>query len=196
MRYVQADTRLRVAGWGASLLVVVSVVLIGLSGASTAPAAPPASFAAGSLIIPMDTDTSGNHTAFNQNSGMWKSYGLVYKLLQNGIPVHWAILETKSLTTNIDFTVTTVKDKRTGTGLSSWDYRGGPFLIDSANAAAALPIITAWWAANGNLPNVHEALVLHSGDGEVDVGGKGPPRNYCLVGRFCGLGVESFRRDR
>ena len=174
MRYVQADTRLRVAGWGASLLVVVSVVLIGLSGASTAPAAPPASFAAGSLIIPMDTDTSGNHTAFNQNSGMWKSYGLVYKLLQNGIPVHWAILETKSLTTNIDFTVTTVKDKRTGTGLSSWDYRGGPFLIDSANAAAALPIITAWWAANGNLPNVHEALASFSAD--VNIILRSPPR--------------------
>src|SRR5438876_4356652 len=31
------------------------------------------------------------------------------------------------------------------------------FIIDSAYAAQALPIISAWWAANGNQPNVHEA---------------------------------------
>ena len=48
-------------------------------------------FASGSLIIPMDTDTTGNHASFNQNSGMWKAYGLVYKLLQSGVPVYWGI---------------------------------------------------------------------------------------------------------
>ena len=105
----------------------------------------------------MDTDTAGNHARYNQNNGMWKAYGLVYKLLQNGIPVHWAIAETKTSTTDVDFTVTSVKDKRTGTALGSWNYRGGPFIIDSAYAAQALPIINAWWAANGNQPNVHEA---------------------------------------
>ena len=41
-------------------------------------------FPAGSLIIPMDTN--GSRT--NQNSGMWHAYGAVYRLLQNGIPVH------------------------------------------------------------------------------------------------------------
>ena len=35
----------------------------------------------------MDTDTSANHASFNQNLGMWKAYGLLYRLLQNGIPV-------------------------------------------------------------------------------------------------------------
>ena len=109
-------------------------------------------FASGSLIIPMDTDTAtttgANHASFNQNSGMWKAYGLVYKLLQNGIPISWGIkaYPTKNFN-DIDFTVTSVSDKRTATNLGSWDYRGGPFIIDAANVAAASPIISAWWAA-------------------------------------------------
>ena len=83
---------------------------------------------------------------------------LLYRLLQNGVPVRWAILETKTATTDVDFAVTSVRDKRTNTALGAWSYRGGPFIIDSADAARALPIISAWWAANGNQPNVHEAL--------------------------------------
>jgi hypothetical protein len=41
------------------------------------------SISAGSLIIPMDTTY--------QNLGMWKAFGLLYRLLQNGIPIQWAI---------------------------------------------------------------------------------------------------------
>jgi hypothetical protein len=37
------------------------------------------SYAANSLIIPMDIDY--------QDSGMFQGYGLVYKLLTNGVPV-------------------------------------------------------------------------------------------------------------
>src|SRR5437879_1817871 len=58
-------------------------------------------FASGTLIIPMDTDTAANHASFNQNTGMWKSYGLVYRLLQNGIPVQWAISTSKTSTSDI-----------------------------------------------------------------------------------------------
>src|SRR4029079_17177026 len=39
--------------------------------------------------------------------------------------------------------------------------------VDKADAAAALPIITAWWAANGNQPNVHEALASFSADVDI-----------------------------
>src|ERR1043166_8761204 len=60
-------------------------------------------FAATSLIIPMDTDTSGNHASYNQNLGMWKAYGLIYQLLQNNIPVYWTIKDNKSFN-DIDFT--------------------------------------------------------------------------------------------
>ena len=36
------------------------------------------------LIIPMDT--------VYQNLGMWKAYGLVYRLLDNNIPINWVCL--------------------------------------------------------------------------------------------------------
>src|ERR1041385_2990934 len=74
-------------------------------------------FASGSLIIPMDTDTAGNHASFNQDTGMWKAYGLLYKLLKSGVPVYWAIKENK-VYNDIDFTVTSATDKRTGTVLN------------------------------------------------------------------------------
>jgi hypothetical protein len=130
-----------------------------------APAAPATtSFATGSLIIPMDTDATGNHASYNQNSGMWKAYGLLYRLLQNDIPVHWAIKNPNKIYNDVDFTVTSVSDKRTSTALGQWDYRGGPFIIDSAYAAAASPIIATWWAANSNLPNVHVAGASFTAD--------------------------------
>lgn len=81
--------RARVALAGASLLVVTMLALTGLSANGTAASV---NFASGSLIIPMDTDTSGNHASYNQNLGMWEAHGLVYKLLQNDIPVRWAVV--------------------------------------------------------------------------------------------------------
>jgi hypothetical protein len=122
----------------------------------------------------MDTDTSANHAAFNQNLGMWKAYGLLFGLLQDGVPVRWAISSTKAARTDIDFPVSSVNDLRTSTPLGEWDYRGGPFIIDSADAARAMPIITAWWAANKNQPNVHTALALFSAD--VNIVLRSPPR--------------------
>ena len=49
-------------------------------------------FAANSLIIPMDNTY--------QDTGMLRAYGLVYKLLQNDIPVRWSIDQTKVSTTS------------------------------------------------------------------------------------------------
>jgi uncharacterized repeat protein (TIGR01451 family) len=131
-------------------------------------------YGVGTLIIPMDTDTSPGHAAFNQNLGMWKAYGLIDKLLANGIPVAWAIKSGKTAPTDVDFTASSVRDKRTGTALGSWSYSGGAFIVDSAYATTALPIITAWWAANSNQPNVHEALAPFTAD--VNVTLRSPPR--------------------
>ena len=146
---------------GVGTLLTASVLLFAaVTGAAVAPATAAGaatSFPSGSLIIPMDTDTASNHSAFNQNLGMWKAYGLLDRLLRNGVPVSWAIAEGKATTAAIDFSVAGVKDRRTQTALGTWDYRGGPFVISRADAAMALPIISAWWAANGNQPNVHEA---------------------------------------
>jgi hypothetical protein len=105
---------------------------------------------------------------------MWKAYGLVNRLLQNGIPVSWGIEEGKSAITDVDFTVADVRDLRTNTALAAWSYRGGPFIVDSADAAAAEPIIRAWWAANANQPNVHVAQTGFNAD--VDVTLRSAPR--------------------
>src|SRR5258708_23481826 len=53
------------------------------------------SFAIGSLVIPMDTTY--------QNNGTLKAFGLVYKLLTNGVPVSLANLTGKA-SGGVDFT--------------------------------------------------------------------------------------------
>ncbi len=109
-------------------------------------------FPVGSLIVPMDITY--------QNGGMFKAYGLLYRLLQNGIPVSWVIRPSKVLCTSsvsstcvsqsattADFTVA-ASDFVTSAAISpAHAYRGGPFVIDQPHAAAAAPIITAWNAA-------------------------------------------------
>src|SRR4051794_20330032 len=102
-----------------ALLIVALCTPFVLLSVGGAKAATPTNFAGGTLIIPMDTDASANHASYNQNNGMWKAYGLAYKLLQSGIPVHWAIASPKSSTADVDVTVSSVKDKRTGTSLGS-----------------------------------------------------------------------------
>ncbi len=91
-----------------------------------------------SLIIPMDTTY--------QNTGMFKAYGLVYRLLKNGIPVIWSIAPGKAFD-GTDF-VASATDFQTSASIVAHSYTGGPFIIDASNAAAATPIITAWQASN------------------------------------------------
>lgn len=110
-------------------------------------------FAPGSLIIPMDTTY--------QDAGMLKAYGLVYKLLAGGVPVRWVILQGKTFG-QADFTAT-AKDHKTNAAIASHGYRGGPFVIDAADAAAAIPIVNAWQAANANVA-VHEATTSFTSD--------------------------------
>lgn len=95
-------------------------------------------FDVGTLIVPMDTTY--------QDSGMLKAYGLVYELLRNGVPVRWVILPGKTVG-QADFTASAMNVK-TSAAITNYAYRGGPFVIDSADAAAALPIVNAWIATN------------------------------------------------
>lgn len=62
-----------------------------------------------------------------------KPYGLVYALLEAGVPVLWAISETKDFD-GVDVTV------------GGRDYRGGPFVVDARWADLAAPIIADWRA--------------------------------------------------
>jgi uncharacterized repeat protein (TIGR01451 family) len=110
------------------------------------------SFAVGSLVIPMDTTY--------QDNGTLKAFGLVYKLLSNNVPVNWAILTGKAAGA-ADFTASG-KDVQTGATITSHPYRGGPFIIDSADRTAALPIITAWQATNVTV--VHDMTAAFSAD--------------------------------
>lgn len=110
-------------------------------------------FAVGTLIIPMD--------ATYQNNGMFRAYGLVYNLLSNGIPVKWAIQSGKAFN-GTDFTASAT-DFQTATPIVNHNYTGGPFIIDSAFAAAAAPFITAWQVANPNVA-VHVASAPFSAD--------------------------------
>ncbi|MFZ5470318.1 MAG: Ig-like domain-containing protein, partial [Myxococcota bacterium] len=145
-------------------LAVAVALAVGCTEATldtTAPANTPAvlrqevsqSFAAGSLIIPMDTTY--------QDSGMLKAFGLVYQLIKQGVPVHWVIASGKSLG-GVDFTASAT-DWQTGAAISNHGYRGGPFVIDSANRAAATPIINAWHAAT-NVTTVHSATAAFTGN--------------------------------
>src|SRR5262245_46780990 len=115
-------------------LLLLTVVLAAAIGRHDV-AATPVSFGTGSLIIPMDTGTSG------QDDGMLRAYGLVYDLLRHGVPVYWAINPAKSANGD-DFAVSVsgaLQDVRTGATLAPRSYRGGPFLIEASDAAEALP---------------------------------------------------------
>ena len=101
--------------------------------------------ATNSLIIPMDT--------IYQDSGIFRAYGLVYKLLASGVPVDWVIKSGKTYQ-QADFTNSFRNLRTSATGTAN--YKGGPFVIDAANRAAALPIIQAWQTINPNVI-VHEA---------------------------------------
>ena len=110
-------------------------------------------FAAGSLIIPMDTDY--------QDAGMLRAYGLVYELLRQGVPVRWVIKTGKQIG-DADFTASAT-DVMSGAAIDDHGYRGGPWVVDAADAAAAAPIVEAWQTDNPEVA-VHEAAALFTGD--------------------------------
>src|SRR5262249_27346090 len=147
-----------------SLLLVLLAVL-GLAGGAMAT---PTTFAPRSLIVPMDTTY--------QDNGMFKAYGLVYRLLQNGVPVRWAIgnPKTPDLFNGVDFQATTI-DRYTATPIGApYSYRGGPFIIDSADGAVADPIITAWRTANAGQPTIHQATATFTAN--IDITLRSAPR--------------------
>ena len=134
---------------GQFLLVALALASIGRG----AEASKPVTFQTGSLIIPMDTTY--------QNTGMIQVYGLVDRLLRAGVPISWCIVDGKVVTNaangtfTADFTAS-ARDFQNNAVIANYAYRGGPFVIDSSNAAAAMPIVTAF---QGTWPNtkVHVA---------------------------------------
>ena len=115
-------------------------------------------FASGSMVIPLDTTS--------QNAGALRAYGLVYKLLSSNVPVQWAIKTGKAAGGN-DVTISapaTVKNLETGAAIAlPINYRGGPFIIDAADRAAALPIVNAWLASDA-VTVVHDVTGTFTAD--------------------------------
>ncbi|MEW5852151.1 MAG: tandem-95 repeat protein [Myxococcota bacterium] len=120
--------------------------------ANCAPAAcvstarPSQTFATGSYIIPMDTTY--------QDYGMLRAFGLLNRLLRNNITVYWIVRVGKAHGSP-DF-IASSTDVESGATITNHGYRGGPFVVDSANAAAAQPIINAWLASD-TVTVVHRA---------------------------------------
>ena len=152
------------AGIAFASLLTLAAVLAFLPPA----AATPTSFASGTLVIPMDT-------AY-QDTGMFRAYGLVYRLLQKGVPVRWAIGNPKAPNAfgGVDFQATTIDHYSSAAIGSPYNYTGGPFIIDSADVAVADPIISAWRLANSNLPAVHAATAPFTAN--VDIVLRSAPR--------------------
>jgi uncharacterized repeat protein (TIGR01451 family) len=134
--------------------VLLSVLVLAMLWPASSAGASPAAFGTGTLIIPMDVGPDG------QDAGALRAYGLVYELLRNGVPVQWAISPAKAAG-GADFSLAggTVTSLGTGSAVSlPRPYRGGPFLIRSADRAAALPIVEAWLAAPGDTTSVHNVV--------------------------------------
>jgi MYXO-CTERM domain-containing protein len=116
------------------------------------------SFAARSLVIPMGTNY--------QNNGTLRAFGLVYALLRGGVTVKWTILTGKAVGAT-DFQIlapATVTNRETGAAVATpVTYRGGSFVVDGSQRAAALPIIDAWLASD-TVTVVHDVTGTFSAD--------------------------------
>jgi uncharacterized repeat protein (TIGR01451 family)/MYXO-CTERM domain-containing protein len=130
-----------------------SLVIFGLSTIALPSIAAADEFAPGSLIIPMDLDY--------QDMGMLRAYGLVYELLRQNVPVRW-VIKTGKQKGDVDFTASAT-DLLSGAAVDGHGYRGGPWVVDAADAAEALPIVEAWQTDNPETA-VHEATGAFTGD--------------------------------
>jgi uncharacterized repeat protein (TIGR01451 family) len=101
---------------------------------------------AGSWVIAMDNTNQNLIAPFNL-----KSYGLVNHLLQNYIPVSWAIRAGKPKD-GIDFSAPAFRMSPSMTGTSTLHFAGGPFIIHRDYTNLARPHITAF----GNNVAVYE----------------------------------------
>lgn len=117
----------------------------------------PVQFPVGTLIIPMDSTY--------QNSGMYKAYGLIFRLLYENIIninvnykpiyVYWAINPNKTAFTDVDFTATT-QGYNTVLASGTHQYSGGPFVIQSDDLAYVKTLITTWNSNNTPVVTIHE----------------------------------------
>jgi len=92
----------------------------------------------GSYVIAMDNANQSLIAPFNL-----KAYGLANALLQAGIPVKWAITAGKAID-DIDFTATAFRKYPSVLGAAPYDFKAGPFIIDSSYTDTADVVILAF----------------------------------------------------
>ncbi|MDD9942454.1 MAG: hypothetical protein OXU20_15555 [Myxococcales bacterium] len=166
---LSTPTRVQISSEGSSIDTVVALVgntcsagssggppvsAINGGGNSAASSAATHAFAAGAYVIPMDTTY--------QNDGMLLAFGLVYELLENGVPVSWVIAKGKSAD-GTDF-IASATDVGTAAPITDHAYEGGPFVVDATDAASAAPFVNAWLTAN---PSVAVHVTTTQFDGYV-----------------------------
>jgi uncharacterized repeat protein (TIGR01451 family)/fimbrial isopeptide formation D2 family protein len=96
---------------------------------------------AGSLVIPMDNALQNEGALFNL-----RAYGLASHLLNNDIPLKWAI-RTGKAKDGVDFTAMAARIAPDVQPAASVSFSGGPIIIHAAYAAQARARITSWNAA-------------------------------------------------
>jgi hypothetical protein len=155
----------------------------------------PRSFAAGSLIIPMDGcyqrtmkmddayivaifgDSAANlicNKSGEKDDGLIHATGVITRLIRAGIPVYWALKSGKATIHEVDFSVTlatggpvtrmsppTLVEKATYGARTQMDYRGAPFIIDAANAAAARLVLAGLPLLGTGNPKFPATVDLH-----------------------------------
>jgi uncharacterized repeat protein (TIGR01451 family) len=96
---------------------------------------------AGSLVIPMDNPNQNEGAQFNI-----RAYGLAVNLLNNDIPLKWAIRAGKAKD-GVDFTAMAGRIAPDVQPAVSMSFAGGPIIVHAAYASQARTRITAWNAA-------------------------------------------------
>ena len=115
-----------------------------------------------------------------KDDGVIPAYSLVMRLVRDGIPVSWSIRGGKTSWHDVDFTIV----KATGrpvtyrlpggsinttkyNALTAINYRGAPWVIPAANAAAALTLIDSYAASHAEYQQVDIHIAQTSFDAPV-----------------------------
>jgi uncharacterized repeat protein (TIGR01451 family) len=143
----------------ASIAIIACAAPYSVSDDLPNPSAHMETIPAGSLVIPMDNTLQAIGSPFNL-----KAYGLVNRLLQNGIPVKWAIRSGKAKD-DTDFTATAQRIAPSAVAAASLSFAGGPFIVHRDFAQLAKTQIAAF----ANNVAVYEMTAAASVDIRYDV---------------------------
>ena len=113
----------------------------------------------GSYVIAMDNNYQlGSTGYFNL-----RAYGLVVYLLNNNVPVKWVILADK-VKDGIDFSVNATRIKPSIGNASTFDFRAGPFVIQSSNLSGVSALIDAY---NNTISNTNDRVKVYETNSPV-----------------------------